>query len=81
MLYVVLFTNLYSMNEQGGRHFVFLMRVSMVMSVWILSVSFPYLVSNVQLSHRGNPSTLNFLQGGWQPTRFMTYSSVQRPKL
>ena len=81
MLYVVLFTNLYSMKEHGGRHFVFLISISLVMSVLILLLSFPYISSNVQLSQMGNPSTLNFLQGGWQPTRFITYSSAQRPKL
>ena len=72
---------LYSIKVQGNMHFVSAISSSLTISEPTFEFSIVYLFSKAQLSQIGRPSTLNLLQGGWQPAFLMTYSWTQPEKL
>ena len=74
------YLTLYSIKVQGIRQFVLFIRTPFPYST-ALKYCIVYLANIVALSHRGRPSTLTLLQGGWHPIFLMTLFSTQWPKL
>ena len=71
---------LYSKKEQGKRHCVSSIILSFT-NAPTLSNSFANWVKSERLLQRGNPSTLNCRQWGWQPTLSMMVRKTHCAKL
>ena len=78
--YIAIVTTLYSIKEQGIRHFVF-SKSSSLPKVMIQKQLSLYSFSSVLLSQRGRPFMSTLLHGGLQPVVFITLLSTQCPKL